>query len=311
MRKLLIGFLTILLLQSQLVYAAQMNKVAAVVNGHVITMFDLQKEAIPDLAKARINPNDSSRAPEVDKILRATLDKMIMDILVAQEAKRLNATVTKSEVDSSVAKFMKDRKISKKQMEEQLAKQNMTVDAFRKEIEKSIIRQKVMTREVGRRVVVTPAEIKEYYEAHKDSLFKREGLHMGVLVYAPNVNAASIASQIKAKKISFTEACSKYSIAPNRDKNGDTGLVEWDRLNPEWDERLNKMRPGDVTDIFNLQGHKAQVYLFRPGGGEEKQLSLEEATPQIDAILRHPKAKGRFEDYSRQLRKKAVIDIRL
>lgn len=311
MKKLFFGCLAILMLQGQMLFAAQLNKVAAVVNGQVITMFDLQKEAIPDLAKARINPNDASRASEVDKILRSTLDKMIMDILVAQEAKRLNATVSKSEVDSSVSRFMKDRKISKKQMEAQLAKQNMTVDSFRKEIEKSIMRQKVMSREVGRRVVVTPEEIREYYEAHKDSLFNREGLHMGVLVYAPNVNAANIASQIKAKKISFTDACAKYSIAPNRDKNGDTGAVEWDRLNPEWDERLNNMRPGDVTDVFELQGHKAQVYLFRPGGGEEKQLTLEEATPQIDAILRHPKAQGRFEDYSRQLRKKAVIDIRL
>lgn len=71
------------------------------------------------------------------------------------------------------------------------------------------------------------------------------------------------------------------------------------------------MRPGDVTALFPLQGFKAQVHLFRPGGGEEKPLTLQEATPQIDAILRQPKAKGRFEDYSKQLRNKAVIDIRL
>ena len=134
---------------------------------------------------------------------------------------------------------------------------------------------------------------------------------MGLLVYHPKANAASIAAQIKSGKLSFAEACAKYSIAPNREKGGDTGPVEWDRLNPEWGEKLNNMRPGDVTDLFPLQGFKAQLHLFRPGGGEEKQLTLQEATPQIDAILRMPKARGRFEDYSRQLRDKAVIDIRL
>lgn len=291
--------------------SAQLNKVAAVVNGQVITMFDLQKESIPDLARARINPNDPSQAGEVNKIFRKVLDTMIMDILVRQEAKRLNATVSASEIDNSLSRMMKERGINKKQMEAQLAQQKMTVDMLRKNIEKNILRQKIMTREVGRKVVVTPQEINDYYEKHKDTLIRREGLHMGLMVYAPNVNAASIAAQIKAGKISFAEACAKYSIAPNKDKGGDAGVIEWDRLNPEWEGRLNSMKPGDVTEIFNLQGHKAQVHLFRPGGGEEKPLTLEEARPQIDAILRQPKAKGRFEEYSNQLKNKAVIDIRI
>lgn len=291
--------------------AAQLNKVAAVVNGQVITMFDLQKEAIPDLARARINPNDPSKAAEVNKIFHKVLDLMIMDILVSQEAKRLKATVSSSEIENGLTRMMKERKLTRKQMEAQLAQQKMTVDMLRKNIEKNILRQKVMTMEVGRKVVVTPQEINDYYEKHKDSLYNREGLHMGVLVYPPNVNAASIAAQIKSKKTTFEEACAKYSIAPNRDKGGDAGPIEWDRLNPEWDERLNKMKPGDVTELFDLQGHKAQVHLFRPGGGEEKPMTLEQARPQIDAILRQPKAKGRFEEYSKQLRKKAVIDIRI
>ena len=66
-----------------------------------------------------------------------------------------------------------------------------------------------------------------------------------------------------------------------------------------------------MTELFDLQGRKAQAHLFRPGGGADKQLTLEQATPQIDAILRQPKAVERFEDYTSQLRSKAVIDIRL
>lgn len=311
MKKLVFLFFAFLLFSVDNSYSAQVNKVAAVVNGQVITMFDVQKEAIPDLARSGINPNDASRSGDVNKILRSTLDNMIIDILVMQEANRLKATVTKSEVDNSLTKMMKDRKITKKQLEAQLAQQKMTVEMLRKNIEKSLLRQKVMAREVGRKVVVTPDEIKAYYEAHKNELFNREGLHMGVLVYAPNVNAANIAAQIRAGKMTFPEACARYSIAPNKDKGGDTGPIDWDRLNPEWDGRLNSMRPGDVTDIFTLQGHKAQVQLFRPGGGEEKPLTLEQAKPQIDSILRQPKAKERFEDYTKQLKQKAVIDIRL
>lgn len=305
------AFLLAFILCVNCAFAAQLNKVAAVVNGQVITMFDLQKEAIPDLARQRINPNNPADAAKMDKILHKVLDLMIMDILVSQEAKRLKATVTSGEIDGELTRMMKERGITRKQMEAQLAQQKMSVEMLRKNIEKNIIRQKVMSLEVGRKIVVTPEEINEYYEKHKDSLFNRDGLHMGLLVYASNVNAASIAAQIKSGKLSFKDACAKYSIAPKKDQSGDTGAIDWNRLNPEWEGKLTKMKPGDVTDIFSLQGHKAQVHLFRPGGGVEKPMTLEEARPQIDAILRQPKARGRFDEYSKQLRKKAVIDIRL
>lgn len=306
-----IWFILLALLLASPAHAAQLNKVAAVVNGQVITMFDLQKEAIPELVRARINPNDVGKSKEADAIFRRVLDAMILDILVRQEAKRLKATVSDGEIDAELSRMMKARGVTRKQLEEQLARQRSSVQNLRKDIENNILRQKVMSMEVGRRVVVTPQEISDYYERHKAEMIDRRGLHMGILVYNPRANAASIAAQIRSGKLSFAEACAKYSIAPNKDKAGDAGAVEWDKLNPEWEGRLTSMRPGDVTDVFDLQGHKAQVYLFRPGGGAEKQLTLQEATPMIDSILRQPKARGRFEDYSRQLRDKAVIDIRL
>lgn len=306
-----IFFLLVFLLMAASPQAAQLNKIAAVVNGQIITMYDLQKESLPELARARINPNDPARKKDIQTIFERVLDSMILDILIAQEAKRLKATVSSSEVDNELTRMMKERGMTRKQMEEQLKAQKMTVEGLRKDIQKNLTRQKVMASEVGRRVVVTPQEISQYYEQHKDAMFNRDGLHMGLLVYNPKVNAASIATQIKSGKLSFEEACAKYSIAPNKDKAGDAGPIEWDRLNPEWEKRLTTMKPGDVTDLFDLQKFKAQVYVFRPGGGVEKQLTLQEATPQIDAILRQPKARERFGDYTRQLMDKAVIDNRL
>ena len=204
------------------------------------------------------------------------------------------------------------RRLNRAQFEAELKKQGMSVDELRKSMKTNMLRQRVMGAEVGRRVVVTDDEIRAYYEKHKDTMYDRNGLHMGLIVYNPNVNARSIAAQIASGALSFEEAARKYSIAPNREKGGDMGPVEWGRLNPEWETRLNKMKPGDVTDIFTVQGHKAQVHLFRPGqSGPGRPMTFEEARPVIDNILRQPKAMERFDEYSQQLRSKAVIDIRL
>lgn len=292
--------------------AAQLNKVAAVVNGKVITMYDLQKNALPDLIRARVRPDDPKQAKEMDRILRNTLDGMIMDILFEQEAVRLKATISESDVDEELATIMKTNGLTKAQFEQRLAGQKISLRELRDNLRKKIMRQKIMGQEVGRKVVVTNREIEDYYRLHKNDLFRRDGLHMALLVYPRNVNAASIAAQIASGALSFPAAARKYSVAPNRDKGGDMGPVEWDRLNPEWSERLNSMKPGGVTDIFTINGFKAQVQLFRPGAtGPDAPLTLDEARPIIDSILRRPKALERFEDYTRQLRNRAVIDIRL
>lgn len=311
MKKILILALCLFFFWNSNVHAAQLNKIAAVVNGQVITMFDLQKNAIPDLARARVNPDDPKHSEMVGKIFRSVLDNMIMDILIAQEAKRLKISVSSGEIDNEIESIMKDRRMTKAQFESQLAQQKISLTEFRKNIEMSFLRKKVMNMEVRRRIVVTPEEVKAYYEKNRDKFFDLTGLHMGVLVYPPNVNAKSIAEQIKSKKISFREACAKYSIAPNKDKSGDMGEVEWDRLNQEWSERLNNMKPGEVTELFDLQGRKAQVHLFYPDGRNAQPLTYEQAKPRIESILSQPKAKNRFDDYTRQLRDKAVIDIRL
>ena len=281
--------------------AAQLNKIAAVVNGQVITMFDLQKAALPELGRARLNPNDPKQADKVNVVFRKVLDSMIMDILLEQEAKRLSITVSDSEIDQELTKMMKMRRLNRAQFEAELKKQGMSVDELRKSMKTNMLRQRVMGAEVGRRVVVTDDEIRAYYEKHKDTMYDRNGLHMGLIVYNPNVNARSIAAQIASGALSFEEAARKYSIAPNREKGGDGilagGLFE---------------RKGSDDAHPTVQGHKAQVHLFRPGqSGPGRPMTFEEARPVIDNILRQPKAMERFDEYSQQLRSKAVIDIRL
>lgn len=291
---------------------SQINKVAAVVNGKVITMFDLQKAAVPDLVRARISPSNPAQAQEMDRILRSVLDGMIMDILMEQELVRLKGKVQDSEIDAELATIMKTNGMTRAQFRQRLEAQKIPLEELRGNLRRQIIRRKIMGQEVARKVVVTNEEIAAYYEAHKQELFRRDGLHMALLVYHPKAPAAATAAQIRSGAMSFEEASRRFSVAPNREKGGDMGPVEWERLNPEWEKRLATMRAGDVTDIFTLNGFKAQVRLFRPGAsGPDAPMTLAEATPIIDGILRRPKAEERFAEYSRRLRSRAVIDIRL
>lgn len=294
--------------------AARVNKICAVVNGKAITMFDLQRNALPEIHRARLNPDSPKDKEKVDVILRKVLDMMILDILYQQEAQRLQIKISDRDVDKEITDMYTQQGMTKDQFEKALAKNGMTLAEVRENNRLRMLRQRIMSMEVGRRVVVTPEEISEYYEKHKSTMYNRDGLHMALIVYHPQAPASTIARKLQNGEISWMEASQKYSVLPNRNQGGDGGPVMWDRLNAEWRERLTKMQPGDVTPLFNFNAQlKAQVRLFRPNGDQTplRIMTLEEATPMIDGILRNPKAAERLEDYNRQLREKAIIDIRI
>ncbi len=294
--------------------AVTYGKIAAVVNGKPITMYDLQREAGNEIIRSGLSLDKPGDKARVDAILRRTLDSMILDILFAQEAVRLNINITDGDVDNEITRMYTSQGMTREQFEATLAKQKIKLSELRENFRKGLVRQRLLSLEGGRRVVIRPEEIKAYYEKNKATMFNRQGLHMALIVYHPQAPVARIARHLKSGEISWLEASRRYSVMPDRDKGGDTGPVQWDRLNEEWGERLSSMQPGDITEVFQYNSQlKAQVRLFRPNGDNSplRIMTLEEATPMIDAILRGPKAEARIEEYTRSLRDKAVIDIRI
>ena len=96
---------------------------------------------------------------------------------------------------------------------------------------------------------------------------------------------------------------------PRAQEGGDVGVVDWNSLDPTWQDRLSQLKPGDVSGLFEVNnGLKGQLKLLSMESGDGQ--TLEEATPQIERILREPKLQERFREYSEQLRKRAVVEIR-
>lgn len=309
MKKKLCVLCTALVLLAAHARAATLNTVAAVVNGQMISMYDLRENARPELLRNRLNPDSAPQKTAVDALLRKVLDGMILDILIAQEAERVKVAVAPAEVEEEIARVMQQSRLSKADFEKQLQREGLTVDSLRVRVSKTILRQKLMGLMVGRKVVVTPEEVAAYYEAHKDEMRSNRTLRMALLVYPPNVDADAFARKIK-NGASFEDVARQVSVGPNKNGGGDVGPVMADKLNPEWRARLSKLSAGQTSDIFVLEGRKAQVKLLRaPEGGDP--MDLKTATSVIENILREPRLQERFVEYTDALRKKAVIDIRM
>lgn len=286
-----------------------LNSIAAVINGEMITSFDLQTEMTPELLRMGLDPRKKENSERVKAVSRKILDAMINNIILTQEAERLHMGASDSDIENEITQFMEHNRLTPAELQQQLQVQGLTEKAFRAKIRSSILRRRLLSTMVGRKVVVTKDEVAAYYAEHKDTFKSNQSVRFAVLMYPPTADAEKTAARIKSGALRFDKAVREFSVGPKRNEGGDLGEMPWSSLDPAWRDRLAALAPGEVSDIFEANGLKTQVKLTELIDGEGQ--SLDEAYAQIEAILREPKLQQRFEEYTSQLRKRAMIDVRL
>jgi peptidyl-prolyl cis-trans isomerase SurA len=294
--------------------AATVSKIVAVVNGERITALDVERIARPDIIRRRLNPNNPEQRAQIDAIYKHALDAQINDILLYQEAVRLKTELPESDVDKEVTRLMQQRKLSPEELEKQLKQEGMDMKSLREQIRKSLLRQRLMSAMVARKIILSKDEIAKYYEEYKESFKAITEVRMAIIAYPPNIDAAAIAQRIKSGKLSFEAAVRQYSIDnATKSRDGVMPPAPWKDMAPDWRERLSAMKAGDVSDIFIIPHEqfviRAQLKLLEKVG-EDTMLSLAAATPEIENILRAPLLKARFEEYTQWLRSRAIVDVK-
>ena len=290
------------------------SRIVAVVNGERITALDVERRAQPEITRRKLNPNNAAQRAQIDEIYQQALDAQINDILVHQEAVRLKTELPESEVDREITRLMQQRRIGPEELEKQLRQEGLDTQKLREQIRKNLLRQRLLAGMVSRKVIVSRDDVAKYYEEHKASFRAVAEVRMAIIAYAPDANAEAIAQRIRSGSLSFEEAVRQHSIdlATKKD-NGVMPPAPWRGMSQDWRARISAMQPGDVSDIFLLpHGQmqiRAQIKLLEKIV-DDKVLSLAEATPEIEAILREPLLQARFEEYMQWLRSRAIVDIR-
>ena len=294
--------------------SATVGKIVAVVNGDRITALDIERMARPEIARRGLNPNNPGQRAQIDEIYQRVLDAQINDLLVYQEALRLKTELPESEVEKEITRLMQQRKLNLEELEKQLKQEGMDLKRLREQIRKGLLRQRLLANMVARKIILGKDEIAKYYAEHKDAFKAISEVRMAIVVYPPDINADSVSQRIKSGRLSFEEAVRQYSIDPATKKNnGLMAPAPWKDMSPEWRARVAAMKVGDVSDLFVIPHPQfrlqAQIKLLEKVG-DDKVLSLAEATPEIEAALREPLLQARFEEYTQWLRSRAIVDVK-
>ncbi len=269
-----------------------LDKIVAIVNGEVITLYDLKKEIKKASLSQGLNISLNNK-----EVVKQFLSDMINKILFKEEADKLGIKVSKYEVDNQLEQIIKSSELTEQEFETELKKQGLSIEEIRKSIEDNIKINKLISYMVRSKVVVTEEDIKKYFEEHNMKLKQKEIANL-ILFQSNNKELL--------KKIVVSGE--KFD-APRGVKTMDLGEVDVDALQQSWKDALKGVKKGHLTPIFEVNSKYFRVYvkeikIVNP-------LADDRTIQKIKNKIYAKKLKKRYVEYISKLRSKAVIEIRM
>lgn len=300
-------------------HAAPINRAVAVVNGEMITSYDLSAAVAPELLRAGLDPKKEKDKAAITALERQVLENMINDIVVTQEAERLKVGVSDSDVDEELRRFKDGAQMDEAAFASELKRQKIELSSFRERLRKNLLKNRLLGAMVGRKVLVSKEEIAQYYETNRGVIGTAQPVggmvNVAILLYPTQAAADTWVPRIKSGKAAFENVVREVSVGPMKEQGGELGLMSLQDMAPVLRDQVSKLTPGQVSAPLKVDGGVLQVKLLTknadaaPSGGVS--MSIEEATPEIERILRESKMQDRYMEYMEQLRKRAMVDIRL
>jgi peptidyl-prolyl cis-trans isomerase SurA len=242
--------------------AVVVDRIVAVVNDDLITLFDLNQTFRP----YEENIKALGYAPEREretlfKLRTDLLNQLIERKLSDQVAKKNNIEVSEQEIDSALERIKDARALTDDDLRAGLAQQGLTLEEYRKNLKQQLLRNKLVNREVKSKIVITEDDINVYYDVHREKFAGELKYHIwNIFIRIPEFADESTRrlalEKMEAVITQLTQGRSFESLAvddpdsPMAPKGADLGLFKLDELSPELQEAVRGMKTGDFSPIL-------------------------------------------------------------
>jgi len=299
--------------------AKVVDRIVATVNDEIVLLYDLNQTIKPyvDSIKASKYSYEKERQM-LFKIREDALNMLIKQKLADQEIKRHKISVSDKEINNAIEGIKKTSLITDEELREELKRQGFTVEEYRKQIKEQILREKLISREVKSKIVITSEDIKTYYNNHKDVYSGNKKYHLRNIIMKVAANADEteklmIFNKIEAvlSKLKQGEAFDKlariYSDSPLASEGGDLGLFEVKDLSPQLQEAIKVLKEGEYTPVLDTdQGYQIlYVQEIKKSPGK----TLEESTSAISQKLYKDTVNIKYAAWLKDLKNRSHIKI--
>ncbi len=316
--KLILAFFVIQLFYLHQISAENLNAVRVIVNGEIITEFDIRKRSYEAFRIAAKKYSESGLESKKQEIIQNAIDELIDRKILVQEAEKL--LVAKPELSQQIEKnvdsFVQgavDRVGSLYKYYELANKQGINPLKKRAELRKDLLIEEIMRENVYSKIIVTPKGIKRYYQDHIDEFSMKGSMSFRHILIKfssydsdeeSKVVAEDLLSRLKSGE-DFETLAKEHSRGPHADRGGLWGLDEVEGFRKDLIAAISHLREGEISSIIKSSlGH----HIFKIEEIIQAQtLSFMKVQDEIRSTLFREKFIKQKKEYLNKLRKNVVI----
>lgn len=234
------------------------DSILVVVNNEVIT----RQEVADRLASVEQRmTSQNAQLPPRNQLVRQIVERMIVERAQAQMAKESGIAVDDAMLDRAMQRIADQNKLSMPEFRTRLEKEGMVYSAFREEIRREILGQRLREREVDNKVTVTESEVDNYLAAEANAGDTRQEVDIAqILIRVPEnatpeqtaarrERAEDVLRQLKTGA-DFAKTAAAFSDAADALQGGDLGWRPAERLPQLFLDGVAKLQDGQVGPIL-------------------------------------------------------------
>jgi len=296
------------------------DKAVAKVNGTVLTDRDLLREMYTIFPYAREH-NGFPKGMEAD-IRKGALQMIIFEELVYQEALRRQITVPVEKVSRASRAFRKGQFDNTQEYQQYLQQECKGSErVLREKIRRSLLIESLLKAEVSDKAGISLTAAKAYYDKNPQQFKRRESIHIQTIsIIPPQTANASVQKEAKQRAedaLRQAKAAKNYRefglLAEKLSDDdwhvnmGDRKPQEASALPPPIVEAARKMKPGDVSELFQFGSNSTLFRLnaYTPAG----KISFQEARKQLRTDLQKTRSSELQSAFNKLLQKNAKVEI--
>ncbi len=299
-------------------FAAEVcNRVVAVVNNDVITLYELNnrmKEMTGVPPEELMLKSDAMYRDARQKILELLIDEKIAQAKI----KELRIQVSDRQVDNYVEKLKRDNQLTQEDLVAGLEKEGLSYEKYRERIKRDIERAQLIEYEVRSKIIIREETIQKYYEEQKGTFGVAEKVQLaGIFLMRKNLKseeemrelyrkAQEIAAKLKAGA-DFSQMAGTYSDGPGAKQGGDLGQFTVDHLEPGLKSVVEALPEGGISDPLVRPNGIQIIKITKKQTGKIR--SLEEMKEAIYGILYQEEVNRRYQNWIKELRESAYTRV--
>lgn len=240
------------------------NAVAAVVNDHPISTFDVQQRVRLMMASSGAQLDDRAVAQMQDRALR----DLVEERLKLQEAERFDLSIAEEDIDAEVAQVAAGGGATPQQLEADLAAQGIAIETWREKLRSEIAWDRLVGGRYGDRVSITDSEVEDHLTGMRDATQKPQFYLSEICLPAEGRQQSDEMRAVGMQMIEqmqtgvpFRAIAQQYSACPSAARGGELGWVSLEDLEPNIQAVLPQMAVGNVSLPIPTEGMVKMIAL--------------------------------------------------